>query len=129
MATNAGRFNNITLEAASAVGQFELVTVTASGAAKAGSASTTVPIAGVAVNSVDPSATPATTTLTTQVEGIAMVKAGAAVAKGAVVGSNGSGKAVTAATNNQFTIGVALEAASGADEIISVLILPSKFHS
>jgi hypothetical protein len=58
-----------------------------------------------------------------------MVKAGAAVAKGAVVGSNASGKAVTAATNNQFTIGVALEAASGADEIISVLILPSKFHS
>ncbi len=56
MATNAGRFNNITLEAASAVGQFELVTVTASGAAKAGAASTTVPVVGVAVNSVDPSA-------------------------------------------------------------------------
>ena len=129
MATNAGRFNNITLEAASAVGQFELVTVTASGAAKAGASSTTVPIAGVAVNSVDPSATPATTALTTQIDGIAMVKAGAGVAKGAVVGSNDSGKAVTADTNNQFTIGVALEEATAEDQIISVLILPSKFHS
>jgi hypothetical protein len=109
MATNAGRFNNISVEAASAVNQFEFVKMTSTGAAQAGDGELAI---GVALTSVDPSATPATTNLSVQIDGIAMVKAGEAVAKGALVGSDANG------------FGVALDAASGANEIIRVLLKP-----
>jgi hypothetical protein len=47
MATNAGRFNNISVEAASAVNQFEFVKMTSTGAAQAGDGELAI---GVALN-------------------------------------------------------------------------------
>lgn len=51
--------------------------------------------------------------------GISKVVAGAAVAQGALVMSNGSGRAITATSGN-FVIGRALEAAGSDGEVISV---------
>jgi len=121
MATNAGRFNNISVEAASAVTQFEFVKMTSTGAAQAGDGELAI---GVALTSVDPSATPATTNLSVQIDGIAMVQAGEAVAKGALVGSDANGYATDAFTTGDYQVGVALDAASGANEIIRVLLKP-----
>lgn len=61
-------------------------------------------------------------------DGVAYVVAGAAVALGAQLTSDASGRAVTAApaagTNNRV-IGVALEAAAAAGDVIRVLLSPS----
>ena len=58
-----------------------------------------------------------------QAFGVSKVVAGAAVAAGAQVMSDATGRAITAtATNN--VVGVALEAAANADEIIAVLVSP-----
>lgn len=54
-------------------------------------------------------------------DGISKVRAGAAVAAGALVASNASGQAVTAATGN-VVAGKALSAAGAANEVISVLL-------
>lgn len=56
------------------------------------------------------------------VDGISKVVASAAIAKGARVSSTAAGKAVTASTND-YTIGVALQAASADGDIISILIV------
>ena len=74
---------------------------------------------GVAIGAAD-----AAKMVTVQTDGIAMVKAGAAVAQGAVVTSADDGEAVTATTGD-YQHGYALEAASGAGEIISVLLKPA----
>ena len=124
MATNAGRFNNISVEAVSAVSQFEVVKMTSTGAAKAGAADIGI---GVALNSVDPSATPATTTLSVQVDGIAMVKAGGTVTAGALVASDGSGLVVNAG-NNEQAIGIALDGTLTVNEVIRVLVAPGSYH-
>ena len=121
MATNAGRFNNISVEAVSAVNQFEFVKMTSTGAAQAGDGELAI---GVALTTVDPSATPATTNLSVQIDGIAMVKAGEAVAKGAMVGADANGFATDAFTTGDYQLGVALDAASDANEIIRVLLKP-----
>jgi len=47
--------------------------------------------------------------------------AGAAFAKGALLAVNASGKLITAVSGN-YIVGRALEAASGADEIVSVVL-------
>lgn len=52
---------------------------------------------------------------------VSKVKAGAIVAKGALVGSDAAGKAV-AATSGEYIAGRALTAAGAADEVISVWI-------
>lgn len=55
------------------------------------------------------------------VEGcIAKVEAGAAIALGANISSNASGQAITATTGHNI-MGKALEAASGANSVISIL--------
>jgi len=53
-----------------------------------------------------------------------MVKAGEAVAKGAMVGADANGFATDAFTTGDYQLGVALDAASGASEIIRVLLKP-----
>lgn len=55
--------------------------------------------------------------------GTTRVVSGAAVAEGAPVVANAAGKAITA-TTGQSSTGIALEAASGADEIIEILLTP-----
>lgn len=60
-------------------------------------------------------------------EGIAFVEAGAAVALGAQLTSDASGRGVTAAPAagvNNRVIGIALEAASAAGDVIRVLLSP-----
>lgn len=56
------------------------------------------------------------------VDGISKVVAGAAIAKGARIASTAAGKAVTAVTND-YSFGVALQAALADGDIISVLIV------
>ncbi len=56
-----------------------------------------------------------------RVLGIAKIKAGAAVAAGAYVTSDASAKAVTATTGDVVN-GHALQAASAADEVISIIV-------
>lgn len=57
------------------------------------------------------------------ISGVLAVKCGAAIAKGAQVASGANGLAKTAATGNVI-LGVAMEAASGANSIIAVLFQP-----
>ncbi|MFI3171098.1 MAG: DUF2190 family protein [Eubacteriales bacterium] len=57
---------------------------------------------------------------TVMVDGITMMKASAAIAKGALVTTDANGDAVTWTENN--VIGIALEAASAANDIIPVLL-------
>ena len=52
-------------------------------------------------------------------DGVSKVVAAAAIAKGALVASDASGKAVTAATGNRV-LGIALEAATANNDIIAV---------
>lgn len=64
-------------------------------------------------------------------QGIAFVVAGAAITRGALVTSDGSGRAVAAApgagTNNRV-IGTALEAAGALGDVIRVLINPGSIQ-
>lgn len=58
-----------------------------------------------------------------QLSGIMKVEAGAAVAVGAVIASDASGRAITSVDDGgNFACGVALTAASAAGEIIEVLL-------
>lgn len=62
-----------------------------------------------------------------RLEGISEVEAGAAVAKGAEVMSDTSGRCVTAATAGNRVVGVALQAASASGDRIAVrLALPGR---
>ena len=58
---------------------------------------------------------------TVQFDGVTKVKAGAAVAKGADIMSNATGQAITA-TTGLVSQGTALEAATAANQLISVLL-------
>lgn len=56
--------------------------------------------------------------------GIAIVEAGGAITAGALVATNATGQAVTAAAGN-VTVGRAMETASGSGIQIAVLLIPS----
>jgi len=60
-----------------------------------------------------------------RVLGVTKVVAGAAVAAGALVGTDANGKAVTKSTAGDFVAGTALEAAGADGDIISVLLTPN----
>lgn len=62
--------------------------------------------------------------ITVDVIGTAIVEAGAAISKGAVLEVDSSGRGVTWATSGG-KVGIALEAAGGAGEFIEVLLLPN----
>lgn len=57
-------------------------------------------------------------------QGTAVVEAGAAIAAGATLKSDASGRAITWATSGA-KVGFALEAATGAGQMIEVLLLPN----
>lgn len=64
-------------------------------------------------------------------EGIAFVEAGAAVALGALVTADASGRGITAAPaagSNARLIGTALDAASAAGDVIRVLLSPGSMQ-
>jgi len=66
----------------------------------------------------------ATDKITVDVLGTATVEAGAAVAEGATIKSDASGRAITWVTAGA-KIAVALEAASAAGQVIEVLLIPN----
>jgi hypothetical protein len=125
-----------TLEASAdlSANRYQFVTVNSSGQVAVAAAGD--PAIGVLQNK--PAA--AGRSATVRVLGVSKVKAGAALTKGDQVASNASGKAVTAtkATVNTSdtgvasdpviasnVLGIALESAAAADEVISVLLLHS----
>ena len=56
------------------------------------------------------------------VNGIALVYSGAAITIGDLVKSDANAKAITTATNDKLVVGKAIDAASGADELIRVIL-------
>mgnify|MGYP000891970686 FL=1 len=82
--------------------------------------------AGAAANTlgVGRFAAVATDKLTVDVLGTAVVEAGAAVAAGATVKSDASGRAITWVTSGA-KVGLALDAASAAGQMIEVLLVPN----
>lgn len=62
--------------------------------------------------------------ITVDVIGTAIVESGAAIAAGATLESDASGRAVTWASSGG-KVGIALQAAAGAGEFIEVLLLPN----
>ena len=97
--------------------QFHAVAVDGNGqAALAGNGAQ---IAGVLQNKPEQLGDPCTLVQT----GITKMKSGAAVTQGAEVMSDADGEAIAATGSGNRVIGTALEAASGPDEIISVLLL------
>lgn len=66
---------------------------------------------------------------TVQTGGLAKVKAGAAVTAGAKVMSNGSGKAITAASAGSTILGIAMNTVLNADEILEVQIDRATLHA
>ena len=61
-------------------------------------------------------------TLDVHIAGIADVEAGAAVTRGQAVTTDADGKAKTTAATGNFVVGIALEAATAAGDIIPVLL-------
>ncbi len=64
-----------------------------------------------------------------RVLGVAKVVASAAISAGAVVGTTATGTAVTKSSAGDLVVGVALEAAGAAGDIISVLLQPTVLHA
>lgn len=56
------------------------------------------------------------------VHGVSKAVSGAAISAGAKIMTNASGKVITGATAGSHVIGTALEAATGADQVITVLL-------
>lgn len=56
------------------------------------------------------------------VNGVALVTSGAAITIGSLVKSDANAKAISTTTNDKLVFGKALDAATGADEIIRVLL-------
>lgn len=59
--------------------------------------------------------------------GIAFVEAGAAVTRGSSITSDASGRGIATTTTGNRVIGLALEAAGAAGDVIRVLIAPSVY--
>ena len=98
-------------------GQFRFVDVNSSGKA-------VIPTAqGAAVVGVRQNKPNTNEAMTIVESGISIVEAGAAIALGAEVTCDASGRAITAATGNRVQ-GRAFEAASGAGVLIAVLLKP-----
>jgi len=94
--------------------QFRAMVCNSSGqAAQAGAAA---PIIGVLQNK--PSA--ANQAATIMAEGVTMAQVGAAVAAGASLETNASGQFITLAAG--IRVGIALQAATGANQVISILL-------
>jgi len=80
--------------------------------------------AGANTYGVSRSSGVATERVTVDVMGTAMIEAGAAVAVGDTLKSDASGRAITWVTSGA-KVGLALEAASAAGQMIEVLLIPN----
>jgi hypothetical protein len=118
MATQTGRFNTISLVADEALTAHTFVTLSSDAQAAYVAADGDDAI-GVTYGAAD-----AGKMVTVQIDGIAMVKANEAITAGAAVSSDTAGEAIPADAG-EARLGYALEAASGAGEIISVLLKPA----
>ena len=118
MATNAGRFNTISIVADETLTAHTFVTL--SNDAQAAYVATV----GDDAIGVTYGAAAAGKMVTVQIDGIAMVKANEAITAGAAVSTDDAGEAIPAASG-EARLGYALEAAGGAGEIISVLLKPA----
>ena len=67
-------------------------------------------------------------TVDVHMPGIADCVAGAAVTRGSSLKADGAGRAIATATARDFTVGIALEAAAAAGDIIPVLIAPQRIR-
>ena len=82
-----------------------------------------VPAAGASVFGVARHAAVASELVAVDVQGTAIVEAGAAIAKGDTLKVDGTGAVITWATSGA-KVGIALQAASGTGQFIEVLLLP-----
>lgn len=103
----------LTVAAAGTIASNRFVTP---GGAQAGADANTLGVSRTAAVAADK--------LAVDVLGTAVVEAGAAVAAGATVKSDASGRAITWVTSGA-KVGVALEAASAAGQMIEVLLVPN----
>lgn len=110
-------------EASAAITKARLVKQTGNQTVAPCAASTDRPI-GVAQLDISASEATAGKGTGVMVLGVAWTEAGAAVALGARVMSDASGRAITAATATNIPCGVAMKAAGGAGELIPVLLTP-----
>ena len=98
--------------------QYTLVKVSGDNGIAANVLATTLSI-GILQNE-PPSGSPGTVAIA----GISKAIAGAAVAAGAQVMSDTTGRVITATGSGAYVVGVALEACNNANEVIRVLLLP-----
>lgn len=113
---NMRKLGSLTASADLRTHQYKWVKLSGAGTVTVCAASTDEPI-GVLLNK--PNTGEAAEIAT---DGIVKVVAGAAITAGAALMSDASGRAITAATAGNKTFGKALEAASGAGQVISALI-------
>jgi len=90
-----------------------------SGSTAVAAAAATDPVVGVLQNKPTASGQPATV----MIDGVSKVIAGAAITAGSVVYIDSTGRATSTAASNK-SVGIAESAATGAGEVISVLLKP-----
>lgn len=116
--TTAENVQTLQLEAGAAVSIYRFVTVAADGQAD----HTGADLRADAV-SAEAAAAVGDQFAAAQLQGKMKLEAGAAVTRGALVGSDAAGKAVAAGTTvNNYSLGVAMEAAGADGDIIQVLL-------
>ena len=109
---------SITLKSAAAVTQFECVTIASQSDGEcADVASAGAQVTGIAQNA----ASAAGESVKVCVFGVSMVKAGAAITKGASLQSDATGRVIAATTADEVC-GVALEAAAAAGDLIPMIV-------
>jgi len=125
MATQSGRFNNISLLADEALAQFRLVTLDPAVSTTDGYAAYPAAQGNEAFGVTLGSASGSGKAVAVQYDGIAQVEASAAISAGDYVTVGDTAGRVGPATAGDLQCGVALNAAADANEIISVLLKPS----
>jgi hypothetical protein len=126
MATNAGRFNTVSLTSDAALAQYRLVTLDPNIATTAGSAAYPNAQGQHALGITMTSADAAGKVVTVQYDGIALAEAGGGILAGDYITPfDGTTGKVGAATSNDAKVGVALSAATADGDIISVLLKPA----
>ena len=126
MATNAGRFNTVSLTSDAALAQYRLVTLDPAVTTTDGSAAYPDAQGQHALGITMTSADAAGKTVAVQYDGIALAEAGAAISAGDyITPADGTTGKVGPAAQGDAKVGVALTAASADGEIISVLLKPA----
>jgi len=114
-------------EAEAAIRARRIVQVgTRDGAALQADASSDTTIAERAIGIAGELDVPEGVSVDVHLAGIADCEAGGAVVRGSSVKADAKGRAIATSTANDFVVGVALEAATAAGDIIAVLIAPQR---